>query len=161
MPNLPNFKIDRRYFLTATAAVTTCGAVGTLEALPKASVIPIPNAATSIPLPNLSPVTAFHIAKIEQRNILRKESDLPLLSIPKELRRLMTVETAERYENFSAAFRNRVRQKKLLQIRRRKGDPEWRPVGMIEGIGFEAEVSTALKKLYGRIGLGYRSISRC
>jgi hypothetical protein len=61
---------------------------------------------------------------------------------------------AEKYGKFADAHRKRVYAKTLARARRRSGDLNWTPIGMLSGGGmlFSAQVDSQLRKLYGRIG---------
>jgi hypothetical protein len=61
---------------------------------------------------------------------------------------------AEKFGKFADAHRNRVQDKMLTRARRRSGDLNWTPTGMLSGGGmlFSAQVDRQLRKLYGRIG---------
>ena len=89
------FNINRRRLLAGTAAATT------------AAIVPRPNepgeAAAIQPVPLTPEVpgrgfcggNARHLLEIARRNEIRRESALPLLSIPKELRRMKKLTDAE------------------------------------------------------------------
>ncbi len=146
--------IDRRSFLTSAALATTASITAVVKPA-QATLVqteqPLPPL-RQVPILNLSAVTASRIAEITARNNLRTEFGLPLLSIPKELRRIKTGEAYARFATFSQIFRKRVQEKMLARIRRRIGDPDWKPNGMMAGMGFEYEVSREVRKVYGRIG---------
>ena len=50
------------------------------------------------------------------------------------------------FERFAALHRQAVWDEILTPVREAKGDPHWRPTGMIEGLGYQAQVS---KKFFG------------
>ncbi len=155
-PNSPEHppSIDRRRFLTSAALATTASVVPIVKpaetALAETS-HPLPPP-SEVPVLNVSAVTVSRLAEIIERNNLRKEVGLPLLSIPKELRRIKTAEAYAKFAKFSEIFRKRVQEKMLARIRHRIGDPNWKPNGMMAGMGFEYEVSREVRKPYGRIG---------
>jgi hypothetical protein len=83
------------------------------------------------------------------------EAGRPLLSVPKELRRMKETADAEKFRNFAQAHRGRIYQKMLARLRRRCGDPHWSPTGMLSGPGlwFGAQVDEQLAKLYCRLAV--------
>ncbi len=148
--------LDRRRFLTSAALATTASittVVNPAETTLAEMSQPLPQH-PEVPILNVSAVTASRIADITERNNLRKEVGLPLLSIPKEFRRIKTAEAYARFVNFSEVFRSRVQEKMLARFRRRTGDPNWKPAGMMAGMAFESEVNREVRKLYERVGQG-------
>jgi hypothetical protein len=101
---------------------------------------------------NFAPVTVLRLREIAERNVIRQEAGLPLLSAPKELRRMKEAADTEELRKFSDAHRKRVHDKMLARIRRRYGDPAWSPTGMLSGGGlwFGTQVDEQMRKLYGR-----------
>ncbi len=148
MANL--FKLHRRDFLATAAALATSGAARGIKSAPVSATTPISSAALSIPASYTNAST--HLAEIARRNLLRQESGLPLLSISKELRRIKTAEASATFAKFCDAFREPVKEKVLARFRRRCGDPNWVPNGMLSGTAFEYEASRELRKLYEWIG---------
>ncbi len=150
MANL--FKLHRRDFLASAVALTTSGAARGIKSAPEYAKTPISSAAMSIPAsyPNAS----THLVEIARRNLLRQESGLPLLSVPKELRRIKNAEGYARFAKFSEAYRKRVQEKVLARIRRQLRQPDSNPQGMLSGGGmaFESEVSRNLARVYERVG---------
>ncbi len=151
-PNAPEHRpsIDRRRFLTSAALATTASVVPVAkptETTLAETVQPL-SPATEVPVLNVSAVTASRLAEIIEHNNLRKEVGRPLLSIPQELRRIKTAEGYARFATFSEAFRKRVQEKMLARFRRRRGNPNWKPNGIMSGMGFEYEVSRELRRLY-------------
>ncbi len=150
MANL--FKLHRRDFLATATALATSGAARGIKSAPESATTPVSSAALSIPAsyPNAS----AHLAEITKRNLLRQESGLPLLSIPKELRRIKTAEASATFAKFCDSFREPVKGKVLARIRRQLGQPDWKPQGMLSGGGmaFESEVSRNLARVYERVG---------
>ncbi len=146
--------LDRRRFLTSAALATTASITAVVNpaqttlAETAQPLLPPPE----VPRVNLSATTASRLAAITERNNLRNEVGLPLLSIPRELRRIKTAEAYARFAKFSEALRKRVQGKMLARVRRRIGDPNWKPAGMMAGMAFEYEVSREVRKLWERIG---------
>jgi hypothetical protein len=99
------------------------------------------------------PVTLLRLREIAERNRVRQEAGLPLLSVPKELRRMKEAADAEKFRNFAEAHRRRVYEKMLARERRRRSDPHWTPTGMLSGGGlwFGGRVDEQLTKLYCRL----------
>jgi hypothetical protein len=101
---------------------------------------------------NVCAVTATRLAEIVERNRLRNEFGLPLLSVAAELRRMKTAADAEKVERFCNALREPVFQKMLARVRRQRGDAAWTPKDFCERWQFSREVEIQLKRLYERIG---------
>jgi hypothetical protein len=99
---------------------------------------------------SFSAVTLPRLREIAERNRVRQKAGLPLLSVPKELRRMKEAADAEKFRSFAEAHRRRVYQKMLARVRRQCGDPHWAPTGMLSGGGlwFGAQVDEQLTKLY-------------
>jgi hypothetical protein len=59
---------------------------------------------------------------------------------------------AEKFRKFANTHRKRVYEKMLARLRRRCGDPDWAPTGMLSGGGlwFGAQVDEQMRKLYRR-----------
>jgi hypothetical protein len=157
MPNSPDFAIElnrRGLLVSAAAAVTTSGAIGMVGAeLPRGSqTLPISKVVASPRLSNSYVGVASHIAEVERRNLLRKEFGLPLLSVPKEIRRIKTAQAIQSFATFSEKYRSRLVEKMLAKMRRQRSKADWRPVGMIEGFHFEDQVSRRLRRLYKWVG---------
>ena len=100
-------------------------------------------------------ITSLRLREIAERNRARKEAGLPLVSVPKELRRMKEVADTEKFRKFAEAHRGRIYQKMLARVRRRCGDPQWAPTGVLSGGGlwFGARVDEQLTKLYCRLAV--------
>jgi hypothetical protein len=88
----PSLSFDRRQLLAATAVVTAAGIVPNADAVGATNSAQAVNAA-KISLSgkealNVCAGTARKIEEIAQRNRIREQARLPLLSIPKELRKI-------------------------------------------------------------------------
>ena len=152
--------INRRQLMTATATIAVAGLAPNptpAEGLANSAVAQpteplVPPAV--VQAGNFDSVTILRLREIAQRNRIRQEAGLPLLLVPKELRRMKEAADAERFRKFSDAHCNRVQDKMLARARRRVGDPNWKPTGMLSGGGmlFGGQVDRQLRKLYGRIG---------
>jgi hypothetical protein len=147
--------LDRRQLLTSAAGVVAAGilpgtdqtqAVNSTEAVCSAS-----TPALEIPALNVCAATARRLAQIAERDRIRKEAGLPLLSITKELRRMKTAADAAEFEAFAAVHRAAVWKEVLAPERERRGDPAWRPRTFTEGLAFQAEVNKILHQRYRRI----------
>jgi hypothetical protein len=88
------------------------------------------------------------IEEIAARNIIRAEAGLPLLSIPTELRRMKQVTDAMAFEEFADRHRQAVWEEVLGPMRAAKGDPNWRPTGLLEGLALQAQVSSILRERF-------------
>jgi hypothetical protein len=87
------------------------------------------------------------LAEIARRNELRRASDLPSLSVVKELRRMKSLEDREEFEQFAAPLREAVCDQILRKRRRTEGNPNWRP-SFIEGMSWKNEVSRILRERF-------------
>jgi hypothetical protein len=89
-PDFP-LSIDRRQLLTSAVAVTATGILpGTKRGDAAAADVlqPSPLTPQQAEPPNFCGATARRLVEIALRNELRQEAKLPLLSVPKELRRM-------------------------------------------------------------------------
>ena len=79
-------------------------------------------------------------AEIEERNRVRAEAQLPLLSVPQELRKLCELQRQTEFEEFFRAspLRQRIEQKVLNRMRRLRGDSQWKPTWLDGGLLFYA-----------------------
>jgi hypothetical protein len=158
MATLPN--INRRQLLTSAATITVAGIAPNIahtEALAKSEVAQ-PTKALSLPsreaqAQNFDTVTVLRLREIAERNRIRQEAGLPLLSVAKELRRMKEAADTEKFRKFSDAHRKRICEKMLTRMRRQCGDPNWTPTGMLSGggMGFSGQVDRQVRKLYQRI----------
>jgi hypothetical protein len=101
---------------------------------------------------NVCAITARRLEKIAERNRIRAEAGLPLLSIPKELRLMKEVDDAaaetEQFEAFAAVHRQSVWEEVLAPVREARAQPKWWPSSWLEGLGYQAQVSKRLHKLW-------------
>jgi hypothetical protein len=106
-----------------------------------------------------SAVTLVRLRDIAERNGVRQEAGLPLLSVPRELRRMKEATDAEKFRNFAEAHRKSIYQKMLGRVRRRSGDPHWAPTALLSGGGlwFGARVDEQLRKLYCRLAVKWQA----
>jgi hypothetical protein len=144
-PDFP-LNIDRRRLLTSAAATVT--ATGILPDVKRAEAAG-PGFLQSSQLthqaeaPNFCAATARRLREIARRNEIRREANLPLLSISKELRRMKDQETREEFERFEAAYGKAVWNKVLKQRREARGNPNWLPSWM-EGVSYQTQVRKIL-----------------
>jgi hypothetical protein len=159
MADFPN--LSRRQLLTSATTITVAGiapnvgfeAHGRSEIAQEVQALAPPSKEAQAQ--NFCAVTLLRLREIAERNDARREAGLPLLSVPKELRRMKEVADAEKFRNFAKAHRKRIYQKMLARVRRQCGDPQWAPTGMLSGGGlwFDALVDQQLAKLYCRLGV--------
>ena len=117
--------INRRQLMTATATIAVAGLAPNptpAEGLANSAVAQpteplVPPAV--VQAGNFDSVTILRLREIAQRNRIRQEAGLPLLLVPKELRRMKEAADAERFRKFSDAHCNRVQDKMLARARRR------------------------------------------
>jgi len=148
----PKLTIDRRQLLTTIAAITVAGVLPTelTEAVTPAEVaiIPEPIPMMHPPALNLCAATARRIEAIDARNRIRQEAQLPMLCIPRELRRMKTVDDLAEFERFAAYHREAVWEEILTRVQEVKRDPHWRPRGFMEGLGYQAQVNRVLRERF-------------
>jgi hypothetical protein len=79
---------------------------------------------------------------IDERNRIRADAHLPLLSPAQELRRLYEADRERQFEEFlrTSPLRARVEERLLARIRRLRREPQWKPTGLpsrppMSGIG--------------------------
>jgi hypothetical protein len=104
-------------------------------------------------LPDQQSPAYLRLREIAERNRIRQDAGLPLLSVPKELRRMKEAADTEKFIKFADAHRERVYNKMLARARRRCGDPNWDPTGMLGGMWFNSQVERQARKLYRRIAV--------
>ena len=103
-PDFP-ISIDRRRSLASAAAISAA-CTGPGVNLADAAAPNFVQASTPTPKaapPNFSAATSRRLAAIKRRNEIRREADLPLLSIAKELRQMKEREVSEEFSGFEAA----------------------------------------------------------
>src|SRR6516162_2805928 len=142
-------QIPRSLAMNRRQLLTTVAAIPMSEILPpqvSADAVPVPSIPTSERSPlNLCAATARRIEEITARNRIRAEACLPLLSIPKELRRMKEAADTAEFEEFADVHRGAVREEVLRPGREDKGNPHWRPTGMMEGLAYQARVCKILR----------------
>jgi hypothetical protein len=148
----PSLDLDRRQLLAATAAVTAAGIVPNAEAVGTTNSAQAVNGAkislSETPALNVCASTARKIEQVAERNRIREEAALPLLSISKELRKIKNAEIAAEFEEFAAVHRRAVWDEVLGPMRETRGEPNWRPTRLMEGFAFQAQVSKILRKRF-------------
>ena len=116
--------VDRRKLLAAAAAMT---AVNTMPTMADAEAVPRPVQSSALPpgvqTQKVCAATARRLLEISRRNELRRAAQLPLLSIPKELRRIKQQEELEAFSWFEAAHGPAVWARVLEARRRAEGNP--------------------------------------
>jgi|ERR1700730_10907173 hypothetical protein len=151
-PSKPNPTFDRRQLLVTAAGITVAGVLPTepTEVITPAEVaiIPAPIPVAHPPALNLCAATARRIEEIVVRNRIRQEAQLPLLCFPRELRRMKTADDLAEFERFATVHRQAVWDEILAPVREAKGDPHWRPRGLMEGLGYQARVSKVLRERF-------------
>jgi hypothetical protein len=109
----------------------------------------VPSILTSEPSPlNVCAATARRIEEIVARNRIREEACLPLLSIPKELRRMKEAADAAAFEAFANVHRAAVWDEVLMTKREARCGPNWHPSGWMEGMGYDARVNKILRERF-------------
>jgi hypothetical protein len=148
----PSLGLDRRQLLASAAVITAAGIVPKAEAAQAANPGEVANAAelttSDVPTWNVCAGTARKIKEIAARNIIRAEAGLPLLSVPQELRRMKQVTDAMAFEEFAERHRQAVWNEVLGPVRETRGEPNWRPTRLMEGLAFQAQVSKILRERF-------------
>jgi|PersoiStandDraft_1058852.scaffolds.fasta_scaffold28421_2 hypothetical protein len=115
--------VDRRQLLASAA---TMAAAGVLPGRERAEAVDVAKALPAPPPPlearSFGTVAARRIWEISRRNRLRQETGLPLLSIPKELRRMKNEADAAEFGQFVAKHERAVWDEVLKPIRDAAGD---------------------------------------
>lgn len=152
--------VNRRQLLASIATIAVAGIAPNIphtEDFAK-SEIAEPTKALSLASAGAEPckfdsITVLRLREIAQRNRIRLEAGLPLLSIAKELRRLKEAANIEKFRKFADANRKGVYDRMLARARRRCGNPDWAPTGVLSGGGmwFNIQVERQTRKLYRRI----------
>jgi hypothetical protein len=149
--------INRRQLLTSAATTAVAGITPKVPRpeMPAKSEVASANALAPPypePAPNFATITILRLREIAERNSIRQQAGLPLLSVARELRRMKEAADAEKFRAFVEANRKRVYAKMLRRVRRRCGEPNWVPTGVLSGGGlwFTAHVDRQLRILYRR-----------
>jgi predicted Fe-S protein YdhL (DUF1289 family) len=100
------------------------------------------------PAHNVCAGTARKIEEVAERNRIREEAGLPLLSISKELRKIKNAEIAAEFEDFADQHRQAVWDEVLAPVREARGEPNWRPTRLMEGLAYQAQVNRILRKRF-------------
>jgi hypothetical protein len=140
--------MNRRQLLATVATIPMNGIVP-LQVT--ADAVPVPSIPTSQPSPlNVCAATARRIEEIVARNRIREEACLPLLWIPKELRRMKEAADTAKFEAFADVHRAAVWDEVLATRREARGEPNWHPSGWMEGMAFQSEVNRILRQRFDR-----------
>jgi hypothetical protein len=148
----PSIGLDRRQLLVTAAGVTAAGIVpkagpvGATNSAQAASAAKTPVSET--PAHNVCAGTARKIEEVAERNRIREEAGLPLLSISKELRKIKNAEIAAEFEDFADQHRQAVWDEVLAPVREARGEPNWRPTRLMEGLAYQAQVNRILRKRF-------------
>jgi hypothetical protein len=137
--------VDRRCLLISTAAFAAysigpveCAEVATLATLAQ----PL-SSAPGVQSLDVCAATARCLLDIEQRNEIRREVQLPLLSIPKELCQMKAQEVSKDFDRFAATRNKAVWEQVLKRHRDASGNPNWRP-NSLEGMCLQNKVCKIL-----------------
>jgi hypothetical protein len=146
-PDFP-LNIDRRRLLAtgAAVAVTVTGSILPSVKLADAAAADVLQSSPLTPKTepaNFCAATARRLLEIARRNEIRREANLPLLSIAKELRRMKKQEELEEFSRFEAVHGKAVWEGVLKTRREAEGNPNWRPTWM-EGLCIQNQVRKIL-----------------
>ena len=141
-------KINRRNLLSTAVGVAAGSIVPSVAPSEAALVDKRPSLSTAfeVLLQNVSAPTARRLLEITRRNELRRQANLPLLSIPKELRRMMAAEYEQEFSRFSEVYEEAVWDQ-VLKSRRETEAANWKP-SWIEGLGYQNEVYRILRERF-------------
>jgi hypothetical protein len=150
--------LNRRQLLGSAALIAGTGVVLGIERAGAAEEAELLNAA-SVPLAetpawNVCAITARRLEEIARRNKVRAEAGLPLLSIPKELRKMKEAADGAEFEAFAAVHKRAVWDEVLRPVRVAKGDSNWRPTSFMQGLAFQAKVSKVLHERFKIVRAG-------
>jgi hypothetical protein len=145
--------VSRRQLLASAALITTTGTVPGFEQAEAANSAKVVNVGeapqqSEVPALNVSAVTARRLAEIAERNRMRAEAALPLLSITKELRRMKEEADATDFREFAAVHRAAVCDEVLKQVREVSRKPNWRPTSFMQGLAFHSRVDKILHERF-------------
>jgi hypothetical protein len=142
-PDFP-LKIDRRRLLTAAAGFTATGIVQDVKPANSAVSADVAQPSTTCETApaNVSAATACRLLEIARRNELRREANLPLLPISRELRKMKEQETQGEFERFVTAYGKAVWDE-VLKTRPEAEGPDWR-LSWMEGVGYQSGVRKIL-----------------
>ena len=93
---------------------------------------------------------------IRHYNLLRLKAGLSPIAMEEEIERIRVAKSKAKIEFldfvYHSPLQQRVREKLLNRMRRRRNDPNWRPFGMLSGGGmaFELAVIRQMEKLWSR-----------
>jgi hypothetical protein len=141
--------IDRRRLLTSAAAITATGVVPDVNPANSATArefVQLPQVRSEAGPASVSAATARRLLEIARRNEIRREANLPSLSIPKELRRMKDQEELGDFEGFEA-FHGKAVWDELLKTRREAEGPNWRP-SWTEGLSYQTQVNKILREQF-------------
>jgi hypothetical protein len=148
----PGLSLDRRQLLASAAALgigTVPAGVAAAEVTNSNPAVPVGEIARSETAAwNVCASTAQKIEEIAARNIIRAEAGLPLLSIPKELRRLKQVTDAMAFEDFADRHRQTVWEEVLASVRETRGEPNWYPSRFLDGMLYQSRVREILRERF-------------
>jgi hypothetical protein len=80
---------------------------------------------------NYSAGTARRLIEIARRNEIRREANLPLLSVAKELRNMKEQEELEEFSRFESVHGGAILEEMLKRLREENGNANWRPSFMV------------------------------
>lgn len=140
--------LNRRQLLgSAAGLVAACVAPGISAARGADSAEVTAPARTPVTL-NVCPATARKLAEIAERNRIRQDAGLPVLSITKELRRMKRATDAVEFEAFAEVHSKGVWDEVLAPERSKRGQPDWRPKSFMEGLAYQNRVSRILHQRF-------------
>ena len=134
--------INRRRLLATGAAVATAAIALRADRVDAglADTVQLPALTPEVPPLNVCAATARRLLEIARRNEIRREANLPLLPIAKELRRMKKQEELEEFSRFEALHGKAVWDQVLKPRREAESNPDWRP-SWILGVGYQTQVN--------------------
>lgn len=143
--------------------MTAAGIVSSVERANRRYTVEVINVAEApqqpeAPALNVSTVTARRLAKIAESNRIRAQAGVPLLSIPRELRRMKDAADAASFREFAAGHMVSVRDEVLERVREATRRPNWRPTSFMAGLAVNSQVNKILRERFNasRSSANYR-----
>ncbi len=139
-PEFP-LRIDRRYLLKSAVAATATGIAPVGKPGDTAAAAAVAQSfgmATEAEPANFCAATARRLLEIARRNEIRREANLPLLSVAQELRCMKRQEDSAEFERFEMVYGKAVLDQ-LLKRRREAEGQNWRP-NFMEGMCLQNKV---------------------
>ena len=147
--------INRRRLLVSVAAVPVASILAGTHCAESPRLADAAEPPSTVLAANFSAATVRRLREIAQRNAIRREAGLPLLSIAHELRRMKEQDERARFEQFEAVHGKAVWNEILRRRREAEGNPNWKP-RWIDVVGYQNEVRKILRQKFRASSVGIR-----